>query len=260
MIKPKGKLGIILMLAAGAGMIFTVVLTAKKAPEAQKLKEEALEQKKVATGNENVQLTKIESLKAQLPCYAPVIFSAAVTTGSMIASQVMPQGALRNLENTLQTYKDISAKVHGPEAEKLIEQMTEQKITQGTDGMKKETFVLKFNDHDILFETTLLDVMEAEYDCNRFFTGTGQLTFNQLLGFFRLETQERGDEFGWDCYLGEVWYGYSWIDFKHRRGMLDGKPVTFIEFPFDCHSLNEEDCNDDFLDSTLMNHGIEGHA
>lgn len=245
---PKSKMGVFLMLAASAGMIVTIVMTAKKAPEAQKAKEDALALKRQSTGDENAQLTTIESIKAQLPCYAPVIFTAAMATGSMIASQVVPQGALDGLEKTFRTYKDISAKMHGPEAENIIDQMTTQKLTQGTDGMTKETFVIHFNDKDILFETTLLDVLESEYDVNRFFKGTGTITFNQMLQLFHQEEQEFGDEFGWDECLGDAWYGYSWIDFRHRRGMLNGKPVTFIEMPFECHPLDEERAWEDVQD------------
>jgi hypothetical protein len=44
--------------------------------------------------------------------------------------------------------------------------------------------------------------------------------------------------------------------------MLGDKPVTFIEFPFYPHPLNEDECRRDMehLSSEVANHGIEGHA
>lgn len=248
-----GKGGIVLALVTGVGLVITVVLTAKKAPEAQKAKEAALEEKREATGDPNAQLTKMESIKAQAPCYIPVACSAAGTMASLVGSQILPQGALNNLEKWKRTYRDISAKVNGPQAEKLISQMTEKTIESKEDGMKMETFILPFNDENIIIEATMLDILMAEYDVNRFFKGTGAITFNQLLDFFpgKLKHRDRGDEFGWNEYLGDAFYGYCWIDFYHRQATLDGKPVTFIDMPFLPHSLNEDDVDE------ILNHGIE---
>lgn len=237
----KGKMGIVLTIAAGAGMIFAIVMTAKKTPEAQKAKEEALAKKREETGNENAQLTFIEAVKVQAPCYAPVIFGTAAAMGSLVVSQVVPQVNLKDIGQTFQTYKDITAKMNGQEGEKLIDQMTSLKLSQSTDGKSKETFVLRFNDENIVFDTTLLDVMEAEYNCNKMFKGTGKLTFNQLLRLFHQEDHGYGDEYGWEDILGDAEHGYSWIDFKHRRGMLNGKPVTFIETAFEPHTFEEDD-------------------
>ena len=269
--KLKGKAGLIFTIIAGAGMIITIVLTAKKAPEAQAAKDQALQAKRETTGDPNAQLTKMESLKAQAPCYAPVLASAAATTASLIGSQVLPQQAINDLNRWKNAYMDISREIHGPKATEIMNQMVEAKAaqdakgtknTQVTDAYKKETFVIQFNGKDIVFETTLVDVLNAEYDSNRFFTGTGGLTFNQMLDLFHLKHEgERGEEFGWDQNLGDIFYGYCWIDFRHRRGMYDGRPVTYIEFPFSPHPLDEDE-NTLFeeINSEYQNHGIEGTA
>ena len=241
--KVRGKLGIVLTVLAGIGMIATVVMAAKKAPEAKQAKDAALALKREETGDETAELTTVESVKAQLPCYAPVIFTAAVSVGTLVGSQILPQQAVWELERWKKTYRDISEKVNGKAATRLMDQMA----AQGTDGMKKETFVLEYDGKNILFESTLLDVYEAEYDTNRFFTGTGEITYNEMMKLFHLDPVEDGDYFGWNIYLGEAWYGYCWIDFCHRRGMLNGKPVTFIDMPFECHSLVE--------DEELLSHG-----
>ena len=246
----KGK-GILFAVLAGAGMIFTCYLTAKKAPEAVEKRNEALQKKREETGDENAELTPMESFQAQAPVYVPVAGAGIITLASVVASQIFPEKELKDSQKLFKTYKDISAKLHGPKVENLVSKMAEQKMSQGTDGLKKETFVLHFGNEDILFESTLLDVLTAEYDLNRLFSGLGYASFNQFLDFLHQEHADGGDDYGWDVYLGEVWYGYSWIDTKHRRGVLNGNPVTFIEFPFEPHPMDDEECEE------YMTHGIE---
>lgn len=237
----KGKFGIVLSVTAGAAFLYTLFMMGKKAPEALEAKNKALQEKRERTGDESAQLTLVESVKAQMPCYAPAILGGAVTLGSIVGSQLLPQEALNDINQVHKTYKDITAKMAGPKAEKLIESMTAQKISHGMDEPKKETFVLQFDDKDIQFESTMLSVMQATYDINRLFVGLGTVTFNQALQFFKQKEVERGDDFGWDAYLGEAWYGYSWIDFEYRQGKLNGKNVTFIDMPFEPHALCEEE-------------------
>lgn len=249
----KSKFGIFLTILAGGGFIYTIFLTAKKAPEAKEAKEKALADKREQTGDENVQLTFMESAKAQLPCYIPVIATSAATIGGIIGSQILPQGAYSDIKKLHDTYKDISTKINGPQSEKLIDAMVNQKLTPSTDDNALKTFVLNFNDQNIIFEASELQVMMAEYDTNRFFKGSGGITFNQMLQLFTLNPVDRGDEFGWDEVLGDAFYGYSWIEFTHRNGMLNGKPVIFIEFPYSFHSLSEED-----IEIEDEDHGIFG--
>lgn len=250
----KGK-GILFAILAGAGMIFTVYLTAKKAPEAVQKRDEALQKKREETGDENAELTPMESFQAQAPVYIPVAGAGAVTLLGVVASQIFPSKELKDSKDLFKAYKEVSEKLHGPKVEKFISQMAEQKVTQGTDEMPKETFVLRYGDEDIVFDATIVDVLEAEYDVNRLFCGLGYVSFNQLLDFLKKPHVKGGDDIGWDIVLGETWYGYSWIDFKHRKGTLNGKPVTFIDMPFECHPMTMDE-----EEEYLLNHGIEGTA
>ena len=245
--KPKGKFGVVLTVVAGIGMVVTIVMTAKKAPEAQKMKEAALELKRKETGDENAQLTKMEAIKVQASCYAPVIISATMTVGSLIGSQIIPQSALRDLERMHNTYREMNAKLNGKEAEKALNDIATKKVSQSTDAGKKETFVLTFRSKDIPFESTELEVLQSEYEINRYlWVADRVITFNELLDFFEIKDKvDGGDQVGWDTYLGEVYYGYSWIDFAHRKGTLNGKPVTYIDMPFPCHTLQESEIEEE---------------
>lgn len=252
----KGKAGIGLTIIAGGGLILTVVLAAKKAPEAQKLKEAALEEKRKTTGDPNAKLTWVESLKAQAGCYAPVIASAAFTMGSMIGSQILPQSALNDITKLHNTYKDMVAKVESKEAAEKIEEMAEVRIQEEKKEKSKSAkekeddkvcrWAFKFGDRVIEFTASLLEVLESEYEVNRYFIVCGgEVTLNKFLEFFNCDPIEGGDDVGWQEYLGEIFYGYSWIDFKHRPGEHNGRKVTFIDLPFDAHALTEEGVNDD---------------
>ena len=241
----KGKAGLILTAIGLVGFGVALWLTAKKAPEAQKRKEEALEKKRLETGDPEAQLTAAESLKAQVGCYAPVAAVALATAGSLVGGQIVPQKALKDLEKLHDTYRQVTRKLGGPKAEEIANDITQKKLS-GKDGKKLEHFVLRYGGgEEASMMTTLIDIMEAEYNCNWFFTGTGGLTMNQMLEFFHQESVEDGDRMGWDVYLGEAYYGYCWIDFRHTDGMVNGKPVIFIDLPFDCHPLTEEECEEE---------------
>ena len=250
---PKGKAGIILAITTGVGIVATVVLTAKKAPEAQKLKEAALEEKRKTTGNPNAQLTWVESIKAQVGCYAPVIATTVVTMGSLIGSQILPQSALNDITKLHNTYKEMVAKVESKEAANKIEEITEAKIseekqkgTKSTDENSATRWAFKFGDKVIEFTASLTEVLESEYAVNRrFIVGGGELTLNNFLEIFECDPIEGGDDVGWQEYLGEIFYGYTWIDFRHRDGIYNGHKVTFIELPFDAHALTEDEVNED---------------
>ena len=67
--------------------------------------------------------------------------------------------------------------------------------------------------HSIQFEKSRSDVIEAFYEANRYFHGRGVITFNEFLECLGLDHVEEGDNRGWEAYIGEAVYGYTWIDF-----------------------------------------------
>ena len=241
----KRKFGVVLTITTAAAFVWTVVMATKKAPEALEAKQKALEEKRAKTNDENAQLTWVESIKAQMPCYAPVIAGGAVAVTSAIGSQILPQSALNDFDRLHKTYKDITAKVNSPKAEQLISKMTSEKLKIANREPQKEWFVIHFRDDDILFESTFISVLQATYDINKLFSGIGTVTFNQALGFFKQPEVEDGEDYGWDTYLGEAFYGYSWIDFEYRQGKFKGKDVTFIDMTFDPHCLTEEELEEE---------------
>lgn len=242
-IKIKGKT--VLVLAAGAGMLITAWLAAKNTPEAQKRKEEALQAKREATGNENAELTFFESAKAQIGAYIPAIISGTVTIGSLVGSEVINKETLKKAEKAVDEFKIMTDKLDGKGSAKIIEKAVEQKKLDEKTSKPwdvKERFRIRFQNKVIEFESSRADVIEALYCANRYFQGRGMLTFNQLLEFFNQEPVEEGDDRGWEAYVGEAIYGYTWIDFGLKE-CEDDPGATDIFFAVYPHFFDEEQCN-----------------
>lgn len=242
-IKIKGKT--VLVLAAGAGMLITAWLAAKNTPEAQKRKEEALQAKREATGNENAELTFFESAKAQIGAYIPAIISGTVTIGSLVGSEVINKETLKKAEKAVDEFKTMTDKLDGKGSARIIEKAVEQKKLDEKTSKPwdvKERFRIRFQNKVIEFESSRADVIEALYCANRYFQGRGMLTFNQLLEFFNQEPVEEGDDRGWEAYVGEAIYGYTWIDFGLKE-CEDDPGATDIFFAVYPHFFDEEQCN-----------------
>ena len=243
-IKVKGKT--MFLVVAGLGMGVTAWLAAKNTPEAQKRKEDALKEKRERTGDENAQLTFMESAKAQFGAYIPAIISGMVTVGSLVGSEVINKENLKKAEKALDDYKDMTDRLDGKGASKVLEKAVEQKRKDEKKGKpweKKESFRIVFQGHTIMFESTRSDVIEAIYEANRTFHGLGVLTFNEFLEYLGQEgVGEDGDKRGWEQYVGESIYGYSWIDFGLKE--CEDEPwVTEIYMAVYPHFFDEGECN-----------------
>lgn len=240
-IKIKGKT--LLVLAAGVGMVVTAWLAAKNAPEAQKRKEEALQAKREATGDENAELTFMESAKAQIGSYIPAIISGTVALGSLVGSEVINSENLKKAEKTFDEYKNMTDKLSGKGSSKIIEKAVEQKKLDEKNRKpweEKETFRIRFQGHTIEFQSTRADVIEALYETNRYFQGRGLITFNEFLAYLGQNSVEGGDDRGWEAHVGEAVYGYIWIDFGLKQDE-DDPWITDIYFAVYPHLFDEDE-------------------
>lgn len=213
-IRVKGKT--VLLIVTGIGICVTAYLAAKSSPEAQKRKEDALAAKRERTGDPNAQLTLVESIQAQIGAYAPAIVSGMVTVGSLVGSEVINEQNMKKAEKAFDNYKEMTDKLSGKGASKFVEKAVDQKKLdegKGKPWEAKEQFRIVFQGHSIQFEATRYEVMEAIYEANRYFHGRGILTFNDFLEFLGQPPVEEGNDRGWECYVGEAVYGYTWIDF-----------------------------------------------
>ena len=243
-IKLKGKT--VFLITAAGGMILTAVLAAKNAPDAQKKKEAALQAKREKTGDENAQLTFFESMQAQIGSYIPAIVSGMVAMGGLVGSEVINKENMKKAEKAFDDFKDMTEKLDGKGSAKVIEKAVEQKKIDDKKGKpweEKETFRITFQGKTVIFESTRADVMEAIYQLNRYFHGRGCVTFNEFLKYLGQEPiGEEGDKRGWEAYIGEAIYGYSWIDIGLKE--CEDEPwVTEIWMACYPHFLDEAEAD-----------------
>ena len=78
------------------------------------------------------------------------------------------------------------------------------------------------------FESTIEQVITAEYHINRNFVLRGYTVLNELYDFLGLEPTDYGSKLGW-----AVEDDILWLDFNHRKTLLDdGLEVYIIETPW----------------------------
>lgn len=89
------------------------------------------------------------------------------------------------------------------------------------------------------FESSVSRVLQAEYHLNRNFVMSGYLPVNDFYEMLGLSAIDGGEYVGWNCDDG-----LYWIDFNHRKTVLDdGLEVYVIEMVWtpDTNWCDEED-------------------
>ena len=249
-IKPKT----IFVAVAGIGMAVTAWLAAKKAPDAQKKKDEALKAKREKTGDPNAQLTFFESVQAQFGSYAPAVISGMIAMGGLVGSEVINEKNFKKAEKKFDEFKEMTDRLSGKDSSKVIEKAVEQKKLDEKKGKpweEKESFRIVFQGKSIQFQDTRANVIEAIYETNRYFHGRGVVTFNEFLGYLGQDPVEDGDDRGWEEYVGEAVYGYTWIDFGLKE-CIDEPWVTEIYMAVYPHYFDQDACEMEIEESGCL--------
>lgn len=150
-------------------------------------------------------------------CY-PTIISAAVTSALILTSD--------------QKHRKVEAGLAGVAAS-AVRGINENKIQQDvleSEYGKKVTFYEPFSKQ--FFESTFADVSNAEYELNRLFILRGDATMEDFLTILGISQVKNANQYGWGDYIGEVKYGYKWVDFNHRKKEENGKVYYEINYPF----------------------------
>ena len=220
----------ILTCAGGAGVIITSVTAVKATPKALALLENAKEEK----GGE---LTKTEKVKVAGPAYIPAVLIGVSTIACIFGANALnkrQQAALISaytlLDNSYKDYKKKVEELYGKDSDGHIkEEIAKDKYNENPyqveDGM--QLFYDEFSQR--YFNTTTEQVLRAEHEINRILStdyGVYLNEFYELLGIGRVDY---GDYLGWSA--GEITesYGYCWIDFHHKKVIMDdGLECTII--------------------------------
>lgn len=227
----KNNASTILTCVGGVGVIATSVLTAKAAPKASKLLDEAKEEK-------GEKLTVLETVRVAGPVYIPAIVTGVATITCIFGANALnkrQQASLMSAYALLdQSYKEYKAKVkelYGEEADiKVRTEIANDHFE--ADKYEEEDGKLLFYDEysQTYFNATMEDVLKAELKFNRDFQYHGIVVLNELYDLLKLPTTEFGDYLGWStCWLQEVQW-YPFIEFYHRKVELeDGMECYILE-------------------------------
>ena len=225
---------IILTVLGGVGVVATAVTAVKATPKAIKLIEVYEEQK-----GEN--LTTIEKVKVAGPNYIPTILIGVGTIACIFGANVLnkrTQASLMSayalIDNSYKEYKKKVAELCGDEMHKeVISSIAKDKYTDD----------IRVNDNKMLFydefshryfESTLEDVIKAEYNTNRQLQCNGVVYLNEYYEFLGLDSSPVGTELGWSSGILESHYRAEWIEFDHEKVILeDGLECCIITLRYE---------------------------
>lgn len=222
----------ILTCVGSAGVIATAVLSAKATPKALQIIEQAKEEK-------GEDLTKTEIVKVAAPVYIPAVLVGASTIACIVSAQVLnkrKQAALTSayalLDSSYKEYKKKVKELYGEKADEnvrkeLAKDEYEKQEVKVSENPGMQLFYDEYSGR--YFESTLENVLRAEYTINRVVAVDYGAYLNEFYDLLGIETVEYGDHIGWSIgYLSDS-YWVSWVEFEHTKVTLDdGLECTII--------------------------------
>lgn len=233
----------VLTCAGAVSMITTTVLAVKATPKALKALNEAKEEK----GEE---LTVLETVRVAGPSYIPTVLIGTSTIACIFGANILnkrQQAAMMSayalLDNSYKEYKAKLKELYGEETHQeivnaiAVEKAKEVGITAEslctntclTDDESCGEPVLFYEEWSgRYFESTIEQVITAQYHINRNLVLRGYVTLNELYEFLGLKITEYGDTLGW-----AVEDEFYWLDFNHHKATMDdGLECFIIETPW----------------------------
>lgn len=230
----KRNVSTILTVLGGAGVVATAVTAVKATPKAIKLIEVYKEQK-------GEDLTTLEKVKVAGPHYIPAILIGAGTIACIFGANVLNKrnqtslmSAYALIDNSYKEYKKKVAELYGEETHKeVVSSIAKDKYTDDIRvSDDKQLFYDEFSHR--YFESTLEDVIKAEYNTNRQLQCNGGVYLNDYYEFLGLEPSPVGTELGWSSGILESHYLAEQIAFDHWKVVLeDGLECCIITLRYE---------------------------
>lgn len=210
-------------------MVATSIMAVKATPKALMLIEKAEEGK-----GEN--LTKLEIVTAAGPAYIPSVAMGAATIICIFGANILnkrQQAAITSayglVSASYHEYRDKVKELYGADADNNIkEEIAKDKYDENevpnNDG--KQLFYDEYSGR--YFESTMENVLNAEYYINRDLSLRDYATINEFYEYLNIDPIKSGDELGWSSGMNFDYYWQSWIDFTHRKTILDDGRECYI--------------------------------
>ena len=238
MILNKRNASTILTIIGGAGVVVTTVMAINATPKATSILEKEREKK-------GEDLTKIEKIKYAGPVYIPTVVSGVCTVACIFGANILSKrqqaslmSAYALVDNSFTEYRSKLKELYGEEAHNnIVDSIAVEKAREV--GINAECLLVNstltsdescgdpvlFYDEfsNRYFESTIEQVITAEYHLNRNFVLRGYTVLNELYDFLGIELTDYGSTVGWT--VEDELY---WIDFNHRKVKLDDDLEVYI--------------------------------
>ena len=211
----------ILTCIGAVGVIFTAVTAVKTTPKATRLLDKVKEEK-------GEDLTTLEKIKVAGPNYIPSILIGAGTIACIFGANILNKryqasliSAYALIDNSYKEYKKKVVELYGEEANnEVISYIAKEKYTDDIQvSDNKQLFYDEFSHR--YFESTLEDVIKAEYNTNRNLQCNGGAYLNEYYELLGLEPIPGGNELGWSSGILESHYCAERIEFDHEKVVLE---------------------------------------
>ena len=215
---------VMLAILGSIGVIGTAVTAVKATPKALELIEEAR-----GENHQHDPLTAREIVRVTWKCYIPSAAIGLATIGCIFGSNILSRNQLKSLasaymllDRTFKEYKRKVNELYGEGADHEVKRELVKNIYDDSDIEPDGEKLIFYEEHyGKLFERTMVEVLQAEYNLNRQFALDGEASINDFLDLLGLEHVEFGNGIGWLSDSNYDFYGHPWIDFKHEKMTLD---------------------------------------
>lgn len=212
----------ILTCVGAVGVVATAVLAVKATPKALERIEEAKDEK----GDD---LTKLEVVQVAAPVYIPSVLVGVSTVACIFGANVLDkrqQAALVSayalLDNTYKEHKKKVEELYGEDAnDRVREEIAKDKYEESNvvPNKGKELFYDEFSGR--YFESTIENVLAAEYELNRLIARDCCVFLNEFYELLGIETTDYGDYLGWSSFEIVETQWYCWVEFEHTKTVID---------------------------------------
>lgn len=232
----------LLSIVGAAGVVATAVTAVRATPKALVLIE-AEEHVKWMEEEPSTSLTPMEIVKVAWKPYIPSILIGGATIACVFGANALNQrqqaslaSAYALLDRSYKEYKNKVKEALGEEKEKEVQKaIIKERLDDIEDitqlGLGAETLMFFEEHHGQIFERTMLEVREAEYQLNRRITTEGEASLNHFLEYLDLPGVAGGDTIGWSQEDAFDSYSHSWIDFDHELVQMDDGMECYIITP-----------------------------
>ena len=226
------------------GVVATGVLSARAAPKANKMLDDAKSKK-------GADLTPVEKVETVALTYLPAVLTGGATILCVLSAQIINQHHQASLASAY-ALADQSYKEYRKKLKELYGEETDQKIIEAIAVERAEKTYISASylcgDCDLsiddstgkeiwfyeeyskrFFKATIERVQSAEYHLNRNYILRGDACLNEFYSFLGLKPIDDGNDMIWI----PTDEGEYWIEFNHLKSKTkDGTEFYIIEMPF----------------------------